>query len=114
MVVQELNFPAAPWVTFKPNAWKAVQKQLHFPLLPFSVGTVPDTTSALLGTKETGKVTAEHPEDEQTVKESALCADFVRGLVEFRREYCNCLRTTRREDTMVYMRPPATALLPVL
>lgn len=83
MEVQELDFPAAPWVTFKPNAWKAVQKQLHFPLLSFSVETVPDTTSALLGTKETGKVTAEHPEDEQTVKESALCADLCAAWLNF-------------------------------
>lgn len=78
MVVQEQNFPAAPWVTLKPNAWKALQKQLHFPLLSFSPETVPDTTSALLGTKKIGKVTVEHCEDEQTVKESALCVDFAR------------------------------------
>lgn len=83
VVVQELNFPAAPWMTFKPNAWKAVQKQLHFPLLSFSLEMVPDTTSALLGTKETGKVTVEHPEDEQTVKESALCADLCAAWLNF-------------------------------
>lgn len=75
MVVQEQNFPAAPRVTLKPNGWKALQKQLHFPLLN-SPETDPDATSALLLTKEIGKVTVEHSEDEQTVKESALCEDF--------------------------------------
>lgn len=99
MVVQEQNFPAAPWVTLKPNAWKALQKQLHFPLLSFSPETVPDTTSALLDTKEIGKVPVEHSEDEQTVKESALCLDFARrGWILV---WILLLFTTRREHTLV-------------
>lgn len=76
-VVKEQNFPAAPWVTLKLNAWKAFKTTPFFHCSPSCLRRfVPDTTSALLGTRKIGKVTVEHSENEQTVKGGSLCAFF--------------------------------------